>query len=158
MPTFWKGSLMTSIKPPSFPTPSDVSAPTGRTESPSGAAAGRSEGPSGSSFKQALDQASQVPGAGQAGAHTVESSAYASETSSVSHASHAGHADPVAGLIRDVEAGRLSMDQAVDRLLTQTLAQADKQLDVAQRAELSGLLREALLNDPTLLALRATHD
>jgi hypothetical protein len=64
----------------------------------------------------------------------------------------------VAGLIRDVEAGRLSMDEAVDRLLTQTLAQADKQLDVAQRAELSGLLREALSSDPTLLALRATHD
>jgi hypothetical protein len=132
---------MTSIKPPSFPTPSDASVPTGRTEGPgvSPTTAGRTEGPSGSAFQQQLstEQASQVSGAEQAAA--------------------ASGPDPVAGLIEDVEAGRLSMDQAVDRLLTRTLAQMEGQLDSAQRAELSGLLRDALMNDPTLVALRGQH-
>jgi hypothetical protein len=53
-----------------------------------------------------------------------------------------------------VEGGSVSLDQAVDRLVEQTLERAGKHLTGAQRTELSELLRSALANDPTLAELR----
>jgi hypothetical protein len=43
----------------------------------------------------------------------------------------------------------------VDQLVDRTLSRAQKQLNGSQLDELSGLLRDALLNDPTLSALRS---
>ncbi|MEY4582604.1 MAG: hypothetical protein RL701_7307, partial [Pseudomonadota bacterium] len=68
--------------------------------------------------------------------------------------SQAAAADPIAQLARSVEAGTVTVDQAVEQLLGQTLARAKKQLSSAQLSELSTLLRDALLSDPTLSALR----
>jgi hypothetical protein len=53
-----------------------------------------------------------------------------------------------------VESGSVSLDQAVERLVDQTLERAGKHLTGPQRAELTELLRAALENDPTLAALR----
>jgi hypothetical protein len=58
-------------------------------------------------------------------------------------------------LARAIQAGALTADQAVDKLVDQTLARVNQQLSAAQLTELSGLLRDALLSDPTLRALRA---
>jgi len=53
-----------------------------------------------------------------------------------------------------VESGSISLDQAVERLVDQTLERAGKHLTGPQRAELTELLRAALENDPTLAGLR----
>jgi hypothetical protein len=66
----------------------------------------------------------------------------------------AAGADPVAQLARAVESGATTLEQAVETLLGQTLARAQKHLTAPQLAELSGLLRDALMSDPTLSALR----
>jgi hypothetical protein len=46
------------------------------------------------------------------------------------------------------------MDQAVEKLLEQTVSSLGAHLTSAQRAELSEVLRAALANDPTLQGLR----
>jgi hypothetical protein len=68
--------------------------------------------------------------------------------------SQAGGADPVGQLASAVESGSISLEQAVNQLLDRTLEQAGKHLSGEQRAELSELLRSALLSDPTLAGLR----
>jgi len=77
-----------------------------------------------------------------------------SEPSSEPTRSSASTAQSIAELARAIQAGALTPDQAVDRLVDQTLARVNKQLSAAQLTELSGLLRDALLSDPTLSALR----
>jgi hypothetical protein len=132
---------MTSIKPPSSGTTGphtldESSASAGHT----GAGAGvTTEGPAGSSFRQTLNEA------GEAGR--------ASQPSQVGLAGLQGGADPVGSLAREVEAGRISMDQAAEQLLERALASVDRHLGANQRAELKDLLRNALANDPTLAAL-----
>lgn len=123
---------MTSIKPPSSglmgpQSPTDVSGGIDRASGPA------SQG----NFQATLDQARATQGA-QATAPTGGATA----------------ADPVAQLARSVESGATTLDQAVETLLGQTLARAQKHLTAPQLAELSGLLREALMSDPTLSALR----
>jgi hypothetical protein len=54
-----------------------------------------------------------------------------------------------------VESGSLSLEQAVEQLVDQTLERAGKHLTGEQRAELTELLRSALVNDPTLTGLRS---
>jgi hypothetical protein len=80
------------------------------------------------------------------------------QAAQVSQAQHVGGTSPggdvIAALVSDVEAGRVSLDQAVDRLLQQTLSKAQKHLNSDQITELSSLLRDALVSDPTLRAMR----
>lgn len=129
---------MTSIKPPSSGTPG-AHAPE-HTDAPGGAL--RTDSTESSSFQSALAEANQANQAQQA-QHVAASAS----TGAVG-------ADPVAQLAHAVERGAVSLEQAVDQLLDQTLERAGKQLSGVQRQELSEMLRDALLNDPTLSALR----
>jgi hypothetical protein len=122
---------MTSIKPPS-------TGPAGPPTLPDTADVGapqKAEDPASSSFQSTLEQAAQVGQAHQVGGTNPSG-------------------DVIAALVSDVEAGRVSLDQAVDRLLQQTLSKVNKHLSSDQVTELSGLLRDALVSDPTLRALR----
>jgi hypothetical protein len=121
---------MTSIKPPSAG-PSGPHALPERADATGGSLpTDRTES---SSFQQSLAEANQ--------AHQVSGPA-------------ATGADSVGALARAVESGSVSLDQAVERLVDQTLERAGKHLTGPQRAELTELLRAALENDPTLAALR----
>ena len=93
-----------------------------------------------SSFQRSLEQARE--------AHQVSPAASSGGTAGTSGA------DRIAQLAHSVESGSLSLEQAVDELLGQTLARAEKHLNAEQRAELSELLRSALMSDPTLSGLR----
>src|SRR5690606_31185359 len=53
----------------------------------------------------------------------------------------------------ELRAGRLDVDQAIDRLVARALEDA-RELPAAHRAALEAQLREALSEDPTLVALR----
>jgi len=129
---------MTSIKPPS----SGPNGPHTRTDSGGGVSSGAqpADGTAASSFQRSLDQARE--------AHQVSPAAGSGGTAGTSGA------DRIAQLAHSVESGSLSLEQAVDDLLGQTLARAEKHLNAEQRAELSELLRSALLSDPTLSSLR----
>jgi hypothetical protein len=62
--------------------------------------------------------------------------------------------DPIAALAADVQAGRIGMSDAVERLLERTVAQLGGRLSAEERAGLGVLLREALESDPALSSLR----
>jgi hypothetical protein len=128
---------MTSIKPPA---PGSPHTP---TESPDLAGTSKSEGADATSFQTALEGAQKAQEAGP--------------TLAASHTGKTGAADPIAALAQDVEAGRITLDQAVDRLVDRTLAKTERHLSADQRSELSGLLRDALMHDPTLSALRGAR-
>jgi len=68
----------------------------------------------------------------------------------------AGGGQPVGlvDLARAVERGQISMTQAVERLVEQTLGSLPGPLTELERAELSQLLRQAVAGDPTLGALQ----
>jgi hypothetical protein len=57
-------------------------------------------------------------------------------------------------LARAVEAGQLSMTQAVEQLVEGTVGCLTRQLTDLERAELSELLRSAVSSDATLGALQ----
>lgn len=128
---------MTSIKPPA------PGSPQSPTESPDIAGGTKSEGADATSFQTALEGAQKAQHAGQTAA-----------AGATSAASQGSASDPIAGLAQDVEAGRITVDQAVDRLVENTLAKTTRHLSADQRTELSSLLRDALMHDPTLSALR----
>jgi hypothetical protein len=127
---------MTSIKPPSSGTTSPHAVPE-RADSTGGST--QTERADSSAFQSALSEANRASEAGPA-----------QQISSTSAAA----ADPVGQLAKAVESGAVSLDQAVDQLLGQTLERAGKHLTAAQRTELSELLRSALENDPVLAGLR----
>lgn len=121
---------MTSIKPPSSGTSGPHALPERADETGGSVPADSTES---SSFQRSLseaNQAQQTSGAASAGA------------------------DSVGTLAQAVESGALSLDQAVERLVDQTLERAGRYLTGEQRAELTELLRGALVNDPTLASLR----
>lgn len=121
---------MTSIKPPSPGTSGPHALPERADAAGGSLPTDRTES---SSFQQSLaeaNQAQQVSGPAATGA------------------------DSVGGLARAVESGSISLEQAVERLVDQTLERAGKHLTGEQRAELTDLLRSALVNDPTLAGLR----
>jgi hypothetical protein len=97
----------------------------------------RANGPEQGNFQASLDQARA--------AHSTQATSPTGATAGP---------DSIAQLARAVESGATTLDQAVETLLGQTLARAQKHLTAPQLAELSGLLREALTSDPTLSALR----
>jgi predicted lipid-binding transport protein (Tim44 family) len=122
---------------------------------------------SGTTGPHAVPERADAPGGSQQ-TDRAESSSFQRSLAEANHANHANHAnqaqqivgaadgsaDSVGQLARAVESGSVSFDQAVDQLLEQTLEKAGKHLTGEQRAELSELLRGALLSDPTLTALR----
>jgi hypothetical protein len=124
---------MTSIKPPAPGSPQTT------TETPDIAGGTKSEGADATSFQTALEGAQKAQHAGQTGAVGGSGT------------------DPIAALAQDVEAGRITLDQAVERLVDQTLAKTERHLSSDQRTELSSLLRDALMHDPTLSALRGAR-
>jgi hypothetical protein len=65
-----------------------------------------------------------------------------------------GAGDLVSALSRDLQAGKLTWDQAVEALAERAAAGVGKHLDAQQRADLLVVLRTALASDPTLAALR----
>lgn len=62
----------------------------------------------------------------------------------------AAAADPMVALAADLDAGRISPDEALARLLDDGLG---PELDPAQRAELEGLFADLLATDPYLAGL-----
>jgi hypothetical protein len=95
-------------------------------------------GPAGADDLDDVDRAESdrgVEGAGAAGIAGVD---------------RATGADPVVALAADLDAGRISPDEALARLLDEELG-AD--LDPAQRSELEALFADLLANDPYLAGL-----
>lgn len=123
--------MSTPIKPPGSPPP-------GGAEPGDGPDAERAEGRPGE-FREAVDDASE--------AEMEPGSAGATEASGASGAS------PSAAIHQELAAGRIDVDEAVDRLVQRALRSASGLPD-ADRAALERQLREALSEDPTLLALR----
>jgi hypothetical protein len=128
-----KGERMTSIKPPS----SGLTGPHALPDTSDATSTVGSSGAASSPFQTSLDRA-RTPALAHTGA-----------TASSGSVTGAG-ADPVAQLAHAIDSGSVTLDEAVEQLLGHTLARAGKQLSAPQLAELSGMLREALQNDPTL--------
>lgn len=122
--------MSTPIKPPGSPPP-------GGPEPGDGPHTERAEGRPGE-FREAVEDAAEAD---------VDTATTASE------ASGAGGASPIGDLRRDLEAGRIDVDGAIDQLVQRALRSASA-LPTADRAALEAQLREALSEDPTLLALR----
>jgi len=61
--------------------------------------------------------------------------------------------EATSGVLDDLSAGRLTPDEAIERLVERALSSA-RGLPESQRDALAAQLREALEADPTLLALR----
>jgi hypothetical protein len=139
---------MTSIKPPA----------TGATGAPQLGEIATSPNTGETKFEQTLEgaRAAHSTGATTATGATGATNAthQTGETAAPSELAAQRGSDPVAALLREIESGQLGMEQAVERLLDQTLERVGTQLSGVQRAELSGLLRDALAHDPTLRALR----
>jgi hypothetical protein len=72
------------------------------------------------------------------------------------HVGQAGTPQPLGlvDLARAVERGQLTMTQAVERLVEQTLGTLPGPLTELERSELAQLLRQALAEDPTLGAMQ----
>lgn len=122
--------MSTPIKPPGSPPP-------GGPEPGDGPHTERAEGRPGE-FREAVEDAAEAD---------VDAATAASETERASGAS------PLGALRADLEAGRIGVDQAVDRLVERALSSAAG-LAPSERAALEAQLREALSEDPTLVALR----
>ncbi len=71
----------------------------------------------------------------------------------VASARPAEQAGPASSVQADLRAGRIDVDEAIDRLVERSLANASG-LSSAHRAALEAQLRAALAEDPTLIALR----
>jgi hypothetical protein len=149
---------MTSIKPPASGPNDSVPLDEGATAPKTG------DHTTGGSFEQTLQDAraqgsnssaSSTDSAGSTSSTRASTATHQTgETPSASELAGGRSSDAVAPLLREMESGQLTMDQAVERLLDQTVQSMGAQLSGAQRAELSGLLRDALVHDPTLRALR----
>ena len=124
---------MTSIKPPSSGTTGPHALPERADATGGSLQTDRAES---SSFQRSLAEANQANQAEQV------------------TASASGGADAVGQLAKAVESGAISLDQAVEKLVDQTLEKAGRHLTGEQRQELAELLRSAILSDPTLSGLR----
>ena len=132
---------MTSIKPP-------ASGPQGPSQLDESSELTSADSNVNTPFANALDSARA---SAADGSHPTQPTG---ETSAVPQLAAQRTADPIGAMVQDVEAGRLGMDQALEQLVNQALDGVGKQLSGAERAELGGLLRDALAHDPTLRALR----
>ena len=96
-------------------------------------------GPTGPVGTDDLPDADRADQAGRAG-----------QTAGAAGAERAGDVDPMIAVAADLDAGRISPDQALARLLDDGLG---PDLDPAQRAELEGLFADLLATDPYLAGL-----
>lgn len=64
-----------------------------------------------------------------------------------------GRERSLSGIERDLRTGRIDVDEAIDRLVERALGRAGE-LSAERRTELEVNLRNALREDPTLIALR----
>ena len=122
---------MTSIKPPQSPSTHPIE--------PGTAAEG--PGPAGSAAGPQAAPPAGPPTGPQGPAGVAASQATAAS-------------DPIAALAADVQAGRIEMSEAVERLVERTVAQLGGRLSAEERAGLGAVLREALESDPVLSSLR----
>jgi hypothetical protein len=95
---------------------------------------GGPKGPSGPSGPDAPDDVSDV-----------------SDVHDVGRADHAAGPGSIDRLAADVAAGRLTPQQAVDRLVDEIAG--TQALDASQRAELREMMADLIANDPNLAAL-----
>lgn len=95
---------------------------------------GGPKGPSGPSGPDAPDDVSDV-----------------SDVHDVGRADHAAGSGSIDRLAADVAAGRLTPQQAVDRLVDEIAG--TQALDASQRAELREMMVDLIANDPNLAAL-----
>lgn len=123
---------MTAIKPPGTDLPTVPHLPHAGETAATDVGASANAGPAGASFAHELGRAQQL--AGQTGV--------------------SGVADPIAQLASELQAGKLSIDQALDALVDRAVGGVGRQLGVQERADLVEVLRAALGSDPTLAALR----
>jgi hypothetical protein len=108
--------------------------------------------PPGSTPGAGIGDAADVGGVGAAGeVHGSEATA-ASEATRSSEAARAAQPEgATAAWIRRLEAGEIGRAEAIEGLVAHALeAHGGAQLPPAQRVELEGLLRSALLEDPVL--------
>ena len=75
----------------------------------------------------------------------------ASDVGDVARADHAAGTGSIDKLAADVAAGRLTPQQAVDRLVDEIAG--TQALDASQRAELREMMADLIANDPNLAAL-----
>lgn len=127
---------MSTIKPPSGPTGAAGAPPTDALEPAAG--------------PRPSDPAQDLGGTQATGSVTGPTSAAA--------AGDAGAVGPLDALVADLQAGRVSPEAALDALVDRALADVDSQISPAQRAELEGIMRSILADDPTLSALRQGLD
>jgi hypothetical protein len=135
---------MTSIKPPTGPSP-------GTNPGASGPAAGvPAAHPSAAqgverarAFREAIEATGGPAPASPVGATTGVSGTVATG------------GDVAAAVVAELRAGRIDAAGAVERLVTNALSQAGASaLPPLRRAELEALLREAVSSDPSLVQLR----
>jgi hypothetical protein len=88
---------------------------------------------------------------GPEGPDDVEDVHDASEVGDVGEVAGTAPAGNIDALAADVAAGRLTPQQAVDRLVDEIAG--TQQLDAADRAELKELMQDLIANDPNLAAL-----
>jgi hypothetical protein len=122
--------MSTPIEPPGSPPP-------GGAEPGDDPGAERAEGRPGE-FREAVESAAE------ADVGPADGAPEAAGTSSAS---------PLGDIRQELAAGRIDVDQAVERLVQRALGSAAG-LPESDRAALEAQLREALSEDPTLLALR----
>jgi hypothetical protein len=117
-----------------------------------GAGLPESEGPAGTkaggtseTFREALEGAEGAEGAQKAGD---------SQGAGRAGASQIDPSDPVALVAADLRAGRIDVNTALDRIVERAMASGPATaLEPAARRELQDFLRQALADDPSLLAL-----
>jgi hypothetical protein len=90
--------------------------------------------------------------------HVAElpSAAEVTGAGAASSARGAGAADAIGALAQAIGDGSLTVEQAMERLVEHAVRGIDRHLTAPERAELIGLLREALADDPSLGELRAS--
>lgn len=106
--------------------------------------------------REALDHEALVSGTG--GLSSVSQGHVAGASAEVGISSSTATAGVQAvnlvDLAKAVEAGQLTMGQAVEKLVEGTVGSLPRQLTDLERSELSELLRSAVSSDPTLSALQ----
>lgn len=75
-------------------------------------------------------------------------------TSQASKSANVGAPAAIGALVDDLKAGRITLDGALDKLVARAVGSGPaKALSAAQRTELESMLRNALAEDPHLVAL-----
>ena len=96
----------------------------------------------------------EVEGPGKANEASEAFQKTLDRTSETDDAAAAGASDPVTEIAREVRAGRIDVDTAIDRLVERAMStRMVESLTPAGRVELEAHLRRSLAEDPTLVSL-----